>query len=76
MKTVQMTMGDVLLERVDALVKEAKLTRSEFIREALQREVKRRENERLEREHRLSFEREPRQADETWHPKKRAWGEV
>ncbi len=76
MKTVQMTVDEALLDRVDALVKQAKRTRSEFIREALQREVRRLESERLEREHRESFEREPQDPDETWQPSQRAWGEA
>jgi metal-responsive CopG/Arc/MetJ family transcriptional regulator len=75
MKTVQMTMDETLLERVDALVNTLGLSRSDFIREALRREVKRLENERLEREHRQSFERQPQTRAERWMPKKRAWGD-
>jgi metal-responsive CopG/Arc/MetJ family transcriptional regulator len=76
MKTVQMTIDEALLDRVDALVKQANRTRSEFIRETLHREVKRLESERLEREHRASFEREPQSPDENWQPNQRAWGEA
>ena len=75
MKTVQMTMDEMLLERVDSLVEQAGTTRSDFIREALRHEIKRRENERLEQEHRASFERDPQSHDETWMPSKRAWGD-
>jgi metal-responsive CopG/Arc/MetJ family transcriptional regulator len=70
MKTVQMTMDETLLERVDSLVELAGTTRSDFIREALRHEIKRRENE-----HRASFERDPQNNDETWMPSKRAWGD-
>jgi metal-responsive CopG/Arc/MetJ family transcriptional regulator len=75
MKTVQMTMDETLLERVDSLVERAGTTRSDFIREALRHEIKRRENERLEHEHQVSFERDPQTASETWMPSKRAWGD-
>jgi Arc/MetJ-type ribon-helix-helix transcriptional regulator len=74
MKTVQLTLDEILLEHVDALVKRAGTTRSDFIREALRHEIKRHENERLEQEHRASFERDPQNADETGMPSKRAWG--
>jgi mRNA interferase MazF len=76
MKTVQMTMDEILLERVDSLVELAGTTRSDFIREALRHEIKRLENERLEQEHRTSFERDPQNADESWMPSKRAWGDL
>lgn len=75
MKTVQMTMDETLLERVDTLVNTLGLSRSDFIREALRREIKRLENERLEQEHRESFERQPQRPDERWTPSKRAWGD-
>jgi metal-responsive CopG/Arc/MetJ family transcriptional regulator len=75
MKTVQMTMDETLLEHVDAQVERAGTTRSDFIRDALRREIKRRENERHEREHQASFERDPQTTDDAWTPSHRAWGE-
>ncbi|NJK44366.1 MAG: ribbon-helix-helix protein, CopG family [Pleurocapsa sp. SU_196_0] len=75
MKTVQMLVEESLLARVDTLAREADTTRSEFIREALHREIKRREVERLEAAYRQSYEHEPASTDESWNPK-RAWGEA
>jgi metal-responsive CopG/Arc/MetJ family transcriptional regulator len=75
MKTVQMLLEEPLLSNVDRLAKEAHTTRSEFIREALQREIKRRDTEKLEEAYRHSYENEPANAEETWNPK-RVWGEA
>jgi predicted transcriptional regulator len=75
MKAIQMLLDEPLLEQVDHLAKEARTTRSDFIREALQREIRRREVERLEAMYRQSYEAEPVGSDETWNPK-RAWGEA
>jgi metal-responsive CopG/Arc/MetJ family transcriptional regulator len=74
-KTVQMTMEQGLLERLDEMVRLVGSSRSDFIRIAVQHEIKRHENERLEREHRASFENDPQSAEETWTPATRAWGD-
>jgi hypothetical protein len=38
-------------------------------------ETKRQEHQQLKHEHRASFENEPQNAEETWTPETRAWGD-
>ena len=68
-------MSEAMLERVDTLAELAGTSRSDFIREALRHEIRRRGNERREQKHRASFEREPQSTDESWTPSKRAWSD-
>ena len=49
LKTIQMTLDESLLEQVDELVDELDITRSAFIRELLERELKARHWRELER---------------------------
>jgi metal-responsive CopG/Arc/MetJ family transcriptional regulator len=59
MKTIQMTLDDKLVETVDALAKELKITRSAFTRKALREALRRNQIKRLEEKHRRGYERYP-----------------
>lgn len=59
MKTVQMTLGADLVEAVDRAAEQLGTTRSAFTRDALRRALARLREERLERKHRLGYERHP-----------------
>ncbi len=74
MKTVQMTLDEPLLKAIDTAAQQNHETRSAFIRIALQAELKRRQNTAQEAAHRQSFLEQP--DDDTWQPKKRAWGDA
>jgi metal-responsive CopG/Arc/MetJ family transcriptional regulator len=76
MRTVQMTLDDELIDRVDSLVKELKTTRSAFTREALREAIQRKQTEKLEDQHRRGYERYPSNRPEfaLWE-EEQAWGE-
>jgi hypothetical protein len=59
MKTVQMTLDAELVEAVDRAAKRLGTSRSAFTRDALRRALARLREERLERKHRLGYERSP-----------------
>jgi metal-responsive CopG/Arc/MetJ family transcriptional regulator len=76
MKTIQMTLDEELLERVDALVKQVGTTRSAFAREALREALHREEVRRLEDQQREGYARHPVVPGEFdgWDDEQ-AWGE-
>jgi predicted transcriptional regulator len=59
MRTVQMTLDDDLVDRVDKIVKRLKTTRSAFTREALKQAIERFNVRLLEEAHRKGYERYP-----------------
>ena len=59
MRTVQMTLDEKLLKRVDKIVKELKTTRSSFTRQALQEAIERINIKRLEEKHRKGYKIQP-----------------
>jgi metal-responsive CopG/Arc/MetJ family transcriptional regulator len=59
MKTVKMTLDADLVEAVDRAAKQLGTTRSAFTRDALRQALARLREERLERKHRLGYERRP-----------------
>jgi metal-responsive CopG/Arc/MetJ family transcriptional regulator len=75
MRTIQMTLNDELVEKVDKIVEELKTTRSAFTRDALKEAVDRFHVKRLEAEHRKGYERNPLSKDEfsVWE-KEQDWG--
>ena len=64
MKTIQMTLDDDLVEKVDKVVKEIKTTRSAFTRTALREAIKNINVSRLEKKHRRGYEIHPVKKDE------------
>ena len=59
MKTVQLTLDELLVSEVDKVVKELGTSRSAFTREALRAALARRRIEALEEQHRKGYERQP-----------------
>ncbi|MCA9992230.1 MAG: ribbon-helix-helix protein, CopG family [Anaerolineales bacterium] len=75
MKTVQMTIDEVLLTQVDTLVEALGTNRSAFMREALESALKQRQVKVLEEQHRAGYERQPLTPDEfdIWQ-EEQVWG--
>ena len=59
MKTIQMTINEPLLMQVNDAIKELGMTRSAFIRNALQQALRRFEIAKLERKHKTGYTRHP-----------------
>ena len=59
MKTIQMTLDEDLVRKVDQVVREIKTTRSEFTRSALRIAIKQFEERQLEEKHRRGYKRHP-----------------
>jgi metal-responsive CopG/Arc/MetJ family transcriptional regulator len=59
MRTIQMILNDELVETVDSLAKELKITRSAFTREALKGALQQYQTKKLESRHRQGYERVP-----------------
>lgn len=59
MKTIQMTLDEDLLNRVDNAIHELKMTRSAFIRESLQYYLERLRIKKLEKKHRDGYLKHP-----------------
>jgi metal-responsive CopG/Arc/MetJ family transcriptional regulator len=76
LKTVQMTVDEELLERVDKAVAELGTSRSAFAREALDAALARLEERRREEQHRQGYLRHPVRPDEVadWESEQ-AWGD-
>ena len=55
MRTIQMTLDDELVEKVDAIASELKTTRSAFTREALREAIKQYNVRNLELRHRQGY---------------------
>jgi metal-responsive CopG/Arc/MetJ family transcriptional regulator len=64
MKTIQMTLDEPLLSRVDELTAQLHVTRSEFIRQALHLALKQHEIATLEAEHARGYAQQPAAPDE------------
>lgn len=64
MKTIQVTIDEDLLERLDRQLSGAQKARSAFIRAAIERELRRAEIREMEQRHRLGYLRLPPQPDE------------
>lgn len=75
-KVIQMTIDEALLADVDQVTREEGLTRSAFLRAALEEALARIRIRRLERQHAEAYARLPQSADEieAWSSVQ-AWGE-
>ena len=76
MKTIQMTLDEDLVQKVDQVVRETHTSRSEFTRSALRAALKQHELRRLEEKHRSGYKRYPVKKDEVslWE-REQAWGD-
>jgi metal-responsive CopG/Arc/MetJ family transcriptional regulator len=76
MKTVQMTLDEALVSRVDRVRKRLSLSRSAFTRDALREYLARHTIAELEQLHREGYERQPASAEEFggWE-NEQAWGD-
>jgi metal-responsive CopG/Arc/MetJ family transcriptional regulator len=76
MKTVQMTLDDDLVRRVDRVAKELHTSRSAFTREALREALGRYSVAQQEKRHRQGYERQPVADDEFagWETEQ-VWGD-
>ncbi|MBA3468738.1 MAG: CopG family transcriptional regulator [Herpetosiphonaceae bacterium] len=76
MKTIQMTLDEPLLWKVDQLTAQLHVTRSEFIRQALHLALKQHEIAALEAQHARGYAQHPAAADEVaeWSDEQH-WGE-
>jgi metal-responsive CopG/Arc/MetJ family transcriptional regulator len=76
MKTVQMTLDNELVDRVDRVVKDLRTTRSAFTREALRQAIRNLQVRRLEEKHRAGYVRHPAGKAEfsVWEPEQ-VWGD-
>ncbi len=75
-KTVQMTIDETLLEQVDSTSDRLGISRSAFIREALQQAMERIRVAELERKHAAGYARKPVEPGEfdVWEAEQ-AWGQ-
>ena len=76
MRTIQMTLDDDLVESVDKVVEELKMTRSAFTRKALREAVSRLNMKRLEDRHRKGYRVHPANEEEfsVWENEQN-WGD-
>ena len=76
MRTIQMTLDENLVQKVDFIAKELHLTRSAFTREALKKAVEQYNTKRLEKQHQLGYYKEPVKKNEfdAWE-KEQVWGD-
>ena len=76
MRTIQMTLDDDLVRKVDDIVNELKTTRSAFTRDALREAVKQYSIRRLELKHRQGYTAHPVTKEEfsVWE-KEQNWGD-
>ena len=76
MKTVQMTLDEDLVRRVDRVSKRLQTSRSAFTRDALRAALARYSVAQEEKRHRRGYERHPVAADEfTAWDSEQAWGD-
>jgi metal-responsive CopG/Arc/MetJ family transcriptional regulator len=77
MKTVQVTIDEGLLERMDRVVKEVGSNRSAFIRDAVLLALRQLRIRRLEAQHIAGYEKQPMQPEEVdeWDAV-RVWGDI
>ena len=76
MRTIQMTLDDELVKKVDAIANELQTTRSAFTRDALRQAVKQYNIRRLESKHRKGYTDYPVNKEEfsIWE-KEQNWGD-
>ena len=76
MRTIQMTLDDDLVKKVDTIANELNTTRSAFTRAALREAVKHYDNRRLEMKHRQGYAANPVNKNEfsVWE-KEQNWGD-
>ncbi len=76
MRTIQMTLDNDLVKKVDAIANELNTTRSAFTRDALREAVKHYNISRLELKHRQGYAAHPVNKDEfsVWE-KEQKWGD-
>jgi metal-responsive CopG/Arc/MetJ family transcriptional regulator len=76
MRTIQMTLDDNLVKKVDAIAKELQTTRSAFTRDALREAVQQYNVRRLELKHRKGYAVHPVNEEEfsVWE-KEQNWGD-
>lgn len=76
MKTIQMTIDDELLVSVDQVIGELSISRSAFMREALQMALRRYRIRAMEKQHAAGYAKHPVQEDEFdgWE-EIQAWGD-
>ena len=76
MRTIQMTLDDDLVKKVDKIAKELQTTRSAFTRDALREAVQQYNTRRLELMHRKGYEIHPVNKEEfsVWE-KEQNWGD-
>ncbi|MFZ1986133.1 MAG: ribbon-helix-helix protein, CopG family [Desulfatitalea sp.] len=76
MRTIQMTLDDDLVAKVDDISRVLKTSRSAFTRDALREAVRRYQREQLEARHRNAYARYPVSKDEfsVWEDEQ-AWGD-
>ena len=75
MRTIQMTLDDELVKKVDIIASELNTTRSAFIREALELALKRHAIAEMEKKHAEGYARHPIEPGEfdVWEDEQ-AWG--
>jgi len=77
MKTIQVTMDEPLLERLDRLLACTGKARSAFIREAVEEALATIEEAEMDRRHAAGYERFPPRPDEfDWPVDTKAWEEM
>ena len=77
MVTVQMTLDEKLVKRVDDLAHKLRTSRSAFAREALKEAVRKHQVLELERKHKSGYQRRPAAKGEfDIFENERAWGEA
>ena len=76
MRTIQMTLDDDLVKKVDDIASELQTTRSAFTRNALREAIKQYNTRRLELKHRQGYEAHPVNKEEfsVWE-KEQNWGD-
>ena len=76
MKTVQMTLTEELIKKLDQVVKDLHTTRSAFTRQALWEAITHIRTRKLEKKHRQGYEKKPVQPGEfdAWE-KEQVWGD-
>ena len=76
MRTIQMTLDDDLVQKVDSIAKELQTTRSAFTRNALREAVRLYNIRRLELRHRQGYAQQPVNKEEfsVWE-KEQNWGD-
>ncbi|HEX5758987.1 MAG TPA: ribbon-helix-helix protein, CopG family [Thermoanaerobaculia bacterium] len=76
MKTVQMTLDEILVAEVDEAARKLGTSRSGFTRDALRTALEELRNRDLERQHRDGYLREPVRPGEFWDAEDEpSWGE-